>query len=101
MKKQFISPNLRYKSGNIYYLNKYEIKLNNYNYVNENYYIDFKNINTKIDNIDIEVIVNDYSDEILIKFEIDDETNLKEIMKNINMKLCNLENFGEAYNINI
>ena len=46
-------------------------------------------------NYNIEIILNDYCDDILVKFNVDDdsnESNIKSIMDNINTKLCELDN---------
>lgn len=102
MIKQFVTPNLKHKNGKIYFLNKYEINKEKHNYVDENYYYDLNEINHNINdysfentNYDIEIILNDYCDDILIKFNVDDncnESNIKNIMDNINLKLCELDN---------
>ena len=42
--KSFISPNLRHKNGKIYYLNNKELYVSDWNYVEENYYIHFNDL---------------------------------------------------------
>ena len=63
---QFVSPNLRHVDSKIYYLNKDEIK-NEIDYINENYYYNIDEINKKFDDYKLELVVNDYTDKILIK----------------------------------
>ena len=45
---EFVSPNLKHKNGKVYYLNKYELNLKNYNYEHENYYLHLNEILFKI-----------------------------------------------------
>ena len=102
--KEFVSPNLRYKNGKIYYLNKYEMNLNNYNYEEENYYYEMKEINKKMDDIDFELVINENDDKIIIKFEIEEErmNNINYLMKKINKSVCNIENdYGFIYMYNV
>ena len=96
-----MTPNLKHKDEK-FILNKYEINKEKHNYVDENYYYDLNEINHNINNYsfentiyNIEIILNDYCDDILIKFNVDDncnESNIKNIMDNINLKLCELDN---------
>ena len=102
MIKQFVPANLKHKNGKIYFLNKYEINKKDHNYVDENYYYNLDEINHNVNDYSfennkysIEIILNDYCDDILVKFNVDDdsnESNIKSIMDNINTKLCELDN---------
>ena len=100
---EFVSPNLKHKNGKIYYLNKYELNLKNYNYEHENYYLHLNEILFKIDDIDIKLQISDNNDKIIVQFEYDDSSleDLNKIKKKINEKLCDLENCGELYNFDI
>lgn len=100
---EFVSPNLKHKNGKIYYLNKYEMNLENYNYEYENYYLLLDELVVKIDNIDVQLQISDNHDKIIIKFEYDDSSleELNLMKKKINVNLCNLESYGELYNIDI
>ena len=66
MIKQFVSPNLKYNNGKIYYLNKSEINNKNHNYVHENYFYYLSEINKDFDDCSIELVVNDYSDDSIL-----------------------------------
>lgn len=100
---EFVSPNLKHKNGKVYYLNKYEMNLKNYNYEHENYYLLLDELIIKIDDIDIKLLISDNHDKIIIKFEYDDSSleELNSMKKKINISLCNLEKYGELYNIDI
>ena len=100
---EFISPNLKHKNGKVYYLNKYEINLKKYNYEDENYYLMLDELVVKIDNIDVQLQISDNHDKIIIKFEYDDSSleDLNLVKKKINVSLCDLESYGELYNIDI
>lgn len=103
MIKQFVSPNLRYKDGKIYYLNKKELNDKDHNYIEENYFYYISEINCD-DDYSLELVVNDYSDEVLVKFSIEDiidDNNVKKLMRIINSKICNLENHGSLYNMDV
>jgi hypothetical protein len=100
MIKQFVSPNLKYNNGKIYYLNKSEINNKDHNYVQENYYYYLSEINKDFDDCSIELVVNDYNDDILVKCNVNDDLNddsVKVLFNNINTKICNLENHGKSY----
>jgi len=94
MIKKFVSPNLKYKNGKIYILNKYEINNKDWNYEQENYYIIIDEIQKTCDNCTIELVVNDLNDDILIVCNIDDNINEneeKDIFTKINNNLCELK----------
>ena len=100
---EFVSPNLKHKNSKIYYLNKYEMNLKNYNYEYENYYLLLDELVIKIDDIDIKLQISDNHDKIIVQFEYNNLSleDLNLVKKKINIKLCNLENFGESYNFDI
>lgn len=104
MLKEFVSPNLRYKNGKVYYLNKYEMNLNNYNYEEENYYYEIKDINKKMDDIDFDLIISENDDKIIIQFEIEQERidNINYLMKKINKSVINIDSddgLTDIYNV--
>ena len=83
MKYSFLSPNLKYNNGLIYYLNMNEI--NNTNYKDNNYYIEEKEItnNGKLKEKDIEynIIYSKFDDNVIIEIESTDEIDKKNILK--------------------
>lgn len=104
MIKKFVSPNLKYKNGKIYYLSKYELQNSKWNYIEDNYYIEIDEINKKYENYDIKLIYNDFSDDIQVECDIheninDDDT--KKILSRINTHICDLDNHGEMYHFSI
>lgn len=102
---QFKSPNLRHRDGKIYYLNKDEIKDNKLEYTIENYYYNIEDIKLKFDDYTIELIVNDYNDDILVKCIFNEESEqsdkLNELFTKINKDICELGDHGEKYNIDV
>ena len=83
MKYSFLSPNLKYNNGLIYYLNMNELSESNYK--ENNYYIEEKDINKKCkinDNVDIdyELIYSKFDDNIVIEFNIDEEIDNEKIL---------------------
>ena len=102
---QFISPNLRHVDGKIYYLSKDEIK-NKIDYINENYYYNIDEINKNFDDYKIELVVNDYTDRILVKCIFNENSKekdykLNELCSKINMDICDLKNHGEKYDFSV
>lgn len=82
---KFLSPNLKYNNGRIYFLNMNE--LNNDNYKDDNYYLDGNEISVEnkieIENINLkyEVIFSDFDDQIVIKIESENDIDENKIMK--------------------
>ena len=65
--KQFISQNLKHKNGKIYYLNNYEIN-KNINYVDNNYYYNVSEIIDLLQSNNVQIKINQDSDNVLIKY---------------------------------
>ena len=104
MIKKFVSPNLRYKNGKLYYLNKYESIEKDWDYVNENYYYNIDDTVKKFDYCNINLVVNDYNDNVLVicNFNEDmDESNVKNSLKSINNGICELNNDDNYYTFDI
>lgn len=103
--KSFISPNLRHKDGKIYYLNNKELYLSDWNYLEENYYIDFKDLEMNCkNNINYLIKINDYSHDVLIEIyfpEKIDEQDMISQMAIINNSLCGLDYKSDYYIFNI
>jgi len=101
MIKQFVSPNLKHNDGKIYFLNKSELKNKNWEFINENYYYNIDETRVNFDECTVELIVNNYNDEILVKCNFDNEINeneLNSIFSKVNKGICHLEDCGECYN---
>jgi len=103
--KSFISPNLRHKDGKIYYLNNKELYITQWNYVDENYYIDFQDIEIKpVDDIKYTIKINDYSSDVLIEMTFSEEIKddyVIEKMGVINSAICGLDVNNSYYIFNI
>jgi hypothetical protein len=99
--KSFISPNLRHKNGKIYYLNNKELYVSDWNYVEENYYIHFNDLemnNSK--NIKYTIKINDYSHDVLIEIEFPENMDTQDMiteMGYINSDLCGLDKNNDYY----
>src|SRR6056300_1589981 len=93
--KSFISPNLRHKNGKIYYLNNRELYASNWNYVEENYYIDFNDLEIdENEDTKYNIKINDYSPDVLIEIHFSeniDEQDMISKMALINNSLCDLD----------
>ena len=103
MNKSFVSPNLRFKDSKIYYLNKYELNIHNWDYVNENYFYNIEDVNTKFNECNINIITNNENDKIKINCEFKEELNddkIKKILNKVNIGICYLEN-SDVYNFDI
>lgn len=99
--KSFISPNLRHKNGKIYYLNNKELYISEWNYIEENYYIDFNDlIMNCAEDIKYTIKINDYSHDVLIEIEFPENMVQQDMiteMANINSNLCGLDKNNEYY----
>tara|TARA_B110000483_G_C18194498_1_gene542394 strand:- start:126 stop:440 length:315 start_codon:yes stop_codon:yes gene_type:complete len=101
MIKQFVSPNLKHNNGKIYFLNKNELKNKDWKFINENYYYNIDETRVNFDECTIELIVNDYNDEILVKCNFTNNINENEVnnlFSKVNSGICHLEDSGECYN---
>jgi len=83
MKYSFLSPNLKYNNGLIYYLNMNE--LNESNYKENNYYIEEKDINKNCkinDDIDVNynLIYSKFDDNIIIEFSANEEFDKEKVL---------------------
>ena len=96
MIKKFISPNLKYKNGKVYYLNKFEINKSNVNYEHNNYFIDINEKKEKNKDYSYELFFNENDDNILvicnINDSISDENKIKKIITEINSNLSDIKN---------
>ena len=82
MKHSFLSPNLRYSNGLIYYLNIDDIDIENYK--ENNYYIEMKDIkiNDKLnDNVNYNIVYSNFDDNIVIEFDLNDEINKEDTLE--------------------
>jgi hypothetical protein len=80
----FSSPFLKFKNNKVYLLNKYN--LNNNNYDEDTYFINFNEIEKKkikINNIDVEynILLNEDNKNLLIKIDVSDNMEELEINK--------------------
>lgn len=99
--KSFISPNLRHKNGKIYYLNNKELYVSEWNYIEENYYIHFNDLEINdFNDLKYTIKINDYSHDVLIEIEFSDNMDTQDMisqMSIINNSLCGLDQKNDYY----
>ena len=106
MKYSFLSPNLKYNNGCIYYLNMYE--LNSEDYKDNNYYIhenDMENkgfIECKDFKLDFNLVYSNFDDNIVIEMTSEKEISNEDLLRYVyhiqeKVKGCDVKDINKDY----